>query len=146
MVAKAKRVFCKWMMGSHPITGTALSEVLGDDTWVVEEDVTIIGASLLARVTTPSENDGFARFRWELSQSGQMDKDGTILDAGAVDWWNTAPPGIAVGSTHAVVMFPEGYGVPISEGGTLYLHGHGVGKSAGTVTFSGVACVYYTKG
>ena len=142
------RVFTKHMLGAHTKTAGSASIWEVVDSWVVQEDITIIGVAVACDHATFLNNDGHAWVGAEVSQSGVAQQDGRIAEAWADVAWNSAPAFGYNKWAQSVVMFPKGYGVPIKEEGTVYLHGNtnGVEVTVADVTVSAMAIIYYVKG
>ncbi|MBA7712817.1 hypothetical protein ES703_121807 [subsurface metagenome] len=142
-----KRIFTKRFSGAIDANppGLVFEDQNALETWLVQEDIDVIGAEVAVASHAPSENDGYALVSVELSQVGVMNQDGSILLASSTEGWNTAPPGICQASGHAMVTFPNGMAVPVKEEGYLYINGRSKGKSAGPSLFSYGVVVYYTK-
>lgn len=145
MSVKKGRIFTKWFTGNTSVTGTAWVIEEGIDTWVVEEAIEIVGWSVFGHICVPSENDGMGVMYSELSQSGLIAKDGMLARIESWDYWNTTPAGIQIVVGRSEVVLPEGQYIPVSEGGTVYLHNQTQGKTAGTISYSGHAIVFYRK-
>ncbi|MBA7547626.1 hypothetical protein ES705_40055 [subsurface metagenome] len=141
----SKRIFTKVFSGSITATGVMLVGMDAAETWLVQEDIAVIGSQAKCYSVQPSENDGFAQVRVELSQVGKEAQDGAILSVAASEGWNTAPPGIAALAGHTTVIFPQGVAVPVKEEGYLYINASTKGKTAGSSIFHFEVIVYYTK-
>ncbi|GAH95342.1 unnamed protein product [marine sediment metagenome] len=141
----SRRIFTKVFSQMVSLTGVAPTSEPADLSWLVQEDIEVIGASISIQNQTPSENDGNAFCEVELSQVGIRSQDGAILAGKAEEWWNTAPAGIAITNCNVAVTFPQGFAIPVKEEGYLYINGYGSGKTAGTSVFLYKVMVYYTK-
>ncbi|MBA7551490.1 hypothetical protein ES705_44030 [subsurface metagenome] len=141
-----KKIYSKVFGGTVSIESMGMFPEPQSRSWLLQDDIEVIGAELALSINQASENDGYSYLRMELSQTGNISSDGQILEAVAGEYWNTAPPFGALAHAHPVVTFPEGYAVPIKEEGYLYLNFQGTGKSAGTDFYNYKAIVYYTKG
>ncbi|MBA7589087.1 hypothetical protein ES708_31162 [subsurface metagenome] len=124
--------------------GTTIFDAL--ETWLLQEDIEVIGASAVLGNELPSENDGYSHGYVELSQVGKGGMDGALLKVTAGEGWNTAPPGICRNNGHVFVTFPAGFAVPVKEEGYLYINAEVDGKSAGVDGYGYEVIVYYTKG
>ena len=113
--------------------------------WLLQESIEVIGASITVATAVPSENDGYSLCIVELSQAGLYGADGSILKAEASEGWNTTPAGIALSGANIAVMFPQGATVPVREEGYLYINAGGIGKSAGECVYYFSVIVHYTK-
>ncbi|MBA7592174.1 hypothetical protein ES708_34352 [subsurface metagenome] len=141
----SRRIFTKVFAGSISATGVMLTEMDAAETWLVQEDIEVIGSQAKCYSVQPSENDGFAQVRVELSQVGKEAQDGAILSVAACEGWNTVPQGITLSAGHTTAIFPQGLGVPVKEEGYLYINASTKGKTAGTSVFHFEVIVYYTK-
>ncbi|MBA7557873.1 hypothetical protein ES705_50651 [subsurface metagenome] len=145
----SKRIFTKvWAgyvnvePGGYP-AGPMIENAI--NSWLLQENVEVIGASMALVNTMPSENDGFSQVLLELSQSGIYGTDGGILAVMSSEGWNTTPAGIFGSVGHSGVMFPDGKTIPVREEGHLYLNVSFTGKSAGICVYSFEVMIYYTK-
>ncbi len=125
------------------VTGPEITNAL--QSWLVQDDIEVIGANISLINTMPSENDGFAQLMVELSQTGIYGQDGAIAAAMSSEGWNTAPPGISAENANVVVMFPEGKAMPVKEEGHLYLNTSYMGKTASSSRFNFEVIIFYTK-
>ncbi|MBA7587468.1 hypothetical protein ES708_29497 [subsurface metagenome] len=142
----SKKIFTKLFTGIRPVAILTQGSAPAIHQWLMQEDIEVIGASIMVASSLPSENDGYATCEIELSQVGVSDSDGSLLKASSGEGWNTAPPGICRQNAHIVAMFPSGEAVPIKEEGYLFVNAWVVAKSAGTSEFRYTVIVYYTKG
>ena len=153
---KANRVFSKLLHFSAETTAIDPIETLAADIWTVEEDITVIGCEVMcggmydvdvtvADMLAPASSV-------EISQTGKLNADGILLkawkrpvaftDTGTVrapfDW----------ASIHAVehMMFPAGYGAPVKEDGSIYLHCEYWPGGVHKMLWSFIGIVYYVKG
>ncbi len=141
----SKRIFTRVYEGTVGATGTALVEEPAKESWLLQEDIEVIGAEIALINQAPSENDGFAVVFAELSQTAIRGQDGAILVGQAYEGWNTTPAGVDVIAAHPIVSFPQGFAVPVKEEGYLYVNTAYIGKSAGVSIFHYEVVVYYTK-
>ncbi|MBA7575142.1 hypothetical protein ES708_16963 [subsurface metagenome] len=142
----SKRVFTKIFRGEINVELAMPTIVNGFFSWLVQEDIELVGAEISLQNDMPSENDGFATCELELSQTGLIGGDGAILDAKAMEGWNTVPQGICNQNAHVVLVLPQGVAIPIKEEGHLYLNTRGYGKTADLSYFEYCVIIYYTKG
>ncbi|MBA7553403.1 hypothetical protein ES705_45994 [subsurface metagenome] len=124
-------------------TGPEITNAL--HSWLVQDDIEVVGANLSIISTTPSENDGFAQIMVELSQTGIYGQDGAIACAMAQEGWNTTPAGISAANANVAVIFPDGKAMPVKEEGHLYLNTCYTGKTASFSTFNFEVIIFYTK-
>jgi hypothetical protein len=143
----SKRIFAAYLEAHcTPITGAGATWFTGADSFLAEEDIVVVGSKLGCFCNVPNENDGLGQFYCELSQNGIPEKPGMINQAMAFDYWNTSPAGVQTSPETNVIMFPEGRGVSLREGESIYLHAHGYGKTAGDCSFIMNAILFYVKG
>ncbi|MBA7552056.1 hypothetical protein ES705_44609 [subsurface metagenome] len=142
----SKKVFTKLFTGIRQAVVVGQGSQPAIHQWLMQEDIEVIGASIMVASSLPSENDGYASCEIELSQVGVSDSDGSLLKAAAGEGWNTAPPGICRQNAHIAAMFPAGEAVPIKEEGYLFVNAWVIAKSAGISEFRYTVIVYYTKG
>ena len=140
-----KRIFTRVYEGIVAAEGTILTEEPAKESWLLQEDIEVIGAEIALINQLPSENDGFAVVFAELSQTAIRGQDGAILVGQAYEGWNTTPAGVDVAAAHPIVSFPQGFVVPVKEEGYLYVNTAYIGKSAGVSVFHYEVVVYYTK-
>jgi len=146
-----KRVFTKEMSWNFG----ALSEPMGIAPvenavvmWKAQEDILIIGCELHLYSTHYTAQDGYTYCHAEISQVGMYVQDGMIACVAASNWWNSVPGGIHRQNGHVVVMFPDGYAIPIKEEGTVYVNGvcSLEEQSAGIDRYAFRAVIFYVKG
>lgn len=141
-----KKVFTKVLDDSGNLAA-GTSDIRVCDTWVVQEDIDIIGVELTSEISRPLGNDGSAELRCEVSQSGQLGKDGSIALCNTTAEWNTSPAFGAMRAARTVTMFPAGYGVQVKEEGTVYLFVVAAANdmTAGILNWDVHATIYYVK-
>lgn len=123
-------------------------ERLGVDAWTVEENITIIGWQLNLLSHHLVGNDGMGNAEYELSQSGLRHKDGQLCNICTSSHWNTTPAFGDNGEATIAQMLPKQCGIPVSEGGTIYMHCYlGVSDlTAGLIHSNCLANIFYVKG
>lgn len=153
---KANRIFTKVLAFSAETNAIDPIETVSADLWTVEEDITVIGCEVMcggaldvdktvAGILAPACSV-------ELSQTGKLNSDGIMLkawvrpiaytDTGTVrapwDW----------SGIHAIqtIMFPAGYGIPVKESGSVYLHAEYWPGVTEKTLWSFYGIVYYIKG
>ncbi|MBA7555315.1 hypothetical protein ES705_47973 [subsurface metagenome] len=141
----SKRIFTKRFSGQVEV-GMPNMDFPAMDSWLLQENIEVIGASIAVIPWQPSENDGYTYLSVELSQTGVFGLDGTILQCGAMEGWNTSPAGISVHVGNVAVSFPNGAAVPVREEGYLFVNAKGYFKTAGITNYNYGVTVYYTKG
>lgn len=153
---KANRIFTKVLAFSAETTAIDPIEAISADIWTVEEDITVIGCQVMcggmldvdltvAGITAPAS-------AVELSQTGKLNADGILLKAWQrlVAYTDTgvvrAP--FAWTTIHAIkeIMFPAGFGVPVKESGSIYLHAEYWPGVAEKMLWSFFGIIYYIKG
>lgn len=153
---KANRVFTKVLAFSAETTAADAIETLAADIWTVEEDITVLGCEVMCGGALDCDATVAMMLApacaVELSQTGKLNADGLILkgwkrpiaytDTGTVRApWNWS-------DIHCIenIMFPAGYGVPVKESGSLYLHAEYWPGHALKTLWSFFAVIYYIKG
>ncbi|MBA7589880.1 hypothetical protein ES708_31974 [subsurface metagenome] len=140
-----KKIYTKVFAGYITMSGSNGLIEEASRSWLLQDDIEVIGAECLIVSSRPSENDGFSWAKVELSQTAVRDQDGCILEAMANEGWNTTPAGIMASNGHAVVSFPAGYAVPVKEEGYLFINFNGSAKSADISEYQYKVIVYYIK-
>lgn len=154
-----KRIFTKILKGEKKITGAQpalVSEHVLLDSWLVQEDIEIIGAYLhVSGVPDSAWADAMNSMLGggaALSQHAVIHQDGEILSAAFHSYGQGDTGTVLAERRHTipwasnVITFPTGSAIPVKEEGVVYLHLHAAFLWAVTeVNFSAVACVYYTK-
>lgn len=138
-----RRVFTKVARGQVQIVTAVEVEQTGLYSWLIQEDIEIIGVNMSLWNSEPSGNDGVASCNLELSQTGEYGQPGAIACVNASESWNTAPAGIAATGGITVVNFPANLAIPVKEEGHIYVNAMGLGKSAGTSFFLFEVLIYY---
>jgi len=145
------KIYTRTMAGSLYLGVTGEYAAPADDTFVTEEDMTLIGCELACwpEATVPGDSEVWCMT--ELSQSGVMFQSGIVARASAyATHWIT----VAADEDHhqlgvwVPVMFPSGTGITLPEGDTLYLNlsGRVLGDDCSAFYFSGVVILYLVKG
>ncbi len=140
-----KRVFTRVAKGWVIVSGASEVEQTGVYSWLLQEDIEIVGVNMSLWSEEPSENDGFASCNLELSQTAEYAQAGAIASVNAGEGWNTAPPGIAKQGNVTVLNFPVGLSVPVKEEGHIYVNAMGFGKTAGDSVFAFEVIIYWVK-
>lgn len=145
---KNKHVFSQVIYHTEPaVTTPGDHEYLSADLWQPQEDITIIGVLLRISIEQINANDGMLLFQGQVSQSGDFDKPGQIISLSGAWHWNTAPAFGYHNQKELVVMFPDGAGMPVHEGGNVYLHmSDRVTYSSGDTIWAAKAEIFYVKG
>lgn len=144
-----KRVFTKCLLMG--LTNTHGAENLHDAVarWTTQEDIVIIGCQGAIHYRKISENDGYGYAMAELSQVGVHTQDGGFFRIETAIGWNTTPAGYRHHLGEGCVMFPEGYGIPIKEEGTVYLnmvHDTTEETAETDIRVSAYIFIFYVKG
>lgn len=147
MIAKKDKIYTKFLRAIPTLTFGSTVVLLAEDSWLLQEDIEVVGFQLHAEVEEQMANDGKGAVCVELSQTGVWHADGILGTLSAVAEWNTAP---AFGHTdrHDIsVIFPAGHRVTVKEEGYLYLHMcvDATELTAGIVKTEGFAIIYYLK-
>lgn len=155
MSAKDK-VFTKVMAYSEKVDDNTIECKIGADIWTVQEDITIIGVQLQAGGGCDADVTVAGTLSCsmgaEISQTGAWRADGCIAlvdyrglfytDTGTVRAVWAAPEIHA----RAVVMLPPGMGIPVKEGGTVYLNCLLWNAMTVVAILAAEAIIYYRKG
>ena len=145
-----KRIFSIQIAATVPLGEAADTVHNALAAWTPEEDVEVVGAELTTQVhEVDIAVDGFAGLRTQLSQFGAMGNYSVIAEGYAcVSSYIVvaAAQSAQYENSHAVVMFPEGHSIPVSEGTSLYLNAYKVGLCATKVVNCHIyAQIFYTK-
>ena len=139
---KGKRVYTHHLSGNIETASAATVSEKNVSSFVAQEDVLVIGWVLEACHPIMNQNDGESLFDLAL-----VENDVNLIDRidGCLEVWNTAPAfGQSPHLSH-VVMFPEGYGIHLSEGESISMDISIHGKSAGTSYGEAGGCIYYVR-
>lgn len=143
---KGQKVFTKNLNASLEQVGAGSSQALADASWLMEEDIEIIGIVMDAQLLSSPGNDGFSHGVGWLSQSAEAGVlEGRLAHVGAQLEWNTAPAFGTRTTQIATLMLPPGYTIQIKEEGHLYLNMNMENSGAGNCTLFVQAIVYYVK-
>lgn len=148
MIAK-NRIFTRVLHYTPVVPTTDLQLHVAPDSFIAEEDVTLIAVSLqINPIVTFIGDDGIAWLLAELNQGGGvLGTPGAILHARAYQEWNTAPAFGHFGQEVQRIVFPTGYGVTVKEEGILQMLVQGVNDSATADLVFCLRCfLYYVKG
>jgi len=149
-----KRVFTKTFRKLQ-VPGLVATEPLifdGVKQFLAEEDIWIVGVQLRVLPTRLEKADGEAFTIAQVSQSAKWGQgEGVLIEAGCYSNWEKLVTAQDIGNVcgeNAVVMFPEGYGIPIKEEGSVWLNIESVSYMATNAVESHevLANIYYTKG
>lgn len=149
-----ERVWTKLLLfeGDIKETDGAWHTFLGADTWVTQEDIVIVGWDLRQEFCGFVEVDGHCMAYSWLSQSGLINAiDGQIACVQAFEEWDAmlaAQENRIYMTQQDINMLPSGHGIPITEGGTVYLHVHKI-NSPDENHYCGISVqglLYYTRG
>lgn len=120
-----RKIFTKNMGGYVGTTGGGEIKPSADS-WVVQEDIDIIGVDIIAECIFGITVNGFVHTNVEVSQAGSQTKDGAILrcKTGALQWNAIGQGGGGLGMCvdQKIVMFPEGYAISVKEEGHVNVH------------------------
>ena len=147
MATKANKVYTKVFAGYVNVSGTPEPLVTNAlHSWLLQDDIEVLGIDGCLISATPSENDGFATVVLEVSQTGIYGAEGALYAICAEEGWNTTPAGICNANGNKATMLPSGKVVGVREEGHLYINTNTVAKSAATSTFLFHIAIFYTKG
>lgn len=148
-LAEKSRVRSVQLSGAQDMaTGVQYDQAL--DTYVFQDDVTIIGAQLYVEnlVNDAHSNaDGSYNYSAELTRQGSRNMPGSLLRNDGNKTWNAV---IVVGGSDnrkgELLMFPAGYGVEVDEGESINLLGFMIYVGAGgNMGFYANATLYYVE-
>lgn len=139
---KGKRVYTHHLSANIETTTAATVEGKGMASFVAEEDVLLIGWVFEACHPQMNQNDGESIMDVALVENAV-----SLIDRidGVLEVWNTAPPFGQVQHASHVVMFPEGYGIHLSEGESIAMNLKLQGKSAGTCYGEAGGALFYVR-
>ena len=130
MTVKNRRI--KSVHLSHSVVATAGESVMipSADSWIPQEDITIIGCEIVGEAIGLNEFDsGYLSGHHELSRIAKEDEPGVILQCYSFIQAREVLVGINLTQViqgnnfqHLIMFFPEGYGVDIDEGEPIYLN------------------------
>ncbi len=141
----ARRIFTKYLSGTAMDQSQGWVEDNAIDTWLVQEDIEVIGFQLGVRALISDQNDNLAEITGELSQTGVMSQEGVIGQVQNAHYWNSVPASVDRECQAPIVMFPQGLAVPVKEEGHLYLNATCKGAIGTHMTWLVWAIIYYTK-
>lgn len=155
MTVKSKRIKTKLMTKGQSIAAAGDEQYLGADSWVVQEDITIIGLGLRVSVQDGAFgwDSGRVSALGEISRVAKMFADGVLM--GFCKHVICREATVGANSTQTVlggqptevqfIMFPEGYGVDMDDGEVLYLNTdlHNDMANAHHTSINGI--VYYVE-
>ena len=149
MATKTNKVFTKVFAGVIAVLVPEVQPPLVTNalhSWLLQDDIEILGIDGAMVNSKPSENDGFSSVVLEVSQSGIYGTDGALFAIGATEGWNTTPAGICEVNGDKSTMLPSGKTVSVREEGHLYINVSTWGKTAGESKYDFHIIIYYTKG
>ena len=115
------------------------------DSYTAQEDLIIVALEGHIHVYMESDNDGVGESSMEVTMDGTVRKQKLMKLSSGEGWEATGARGFEYAGDK-VIVFPDGMGISMREGETIYLLKDGRGKSAGTTSFSIHASVFYVKG
>ena len=141
------KIYTKVLSGFVDMASGVTTDEPSADSWLLQEDIEVIGVGLFCRFTHALGNDGDGSVTAELSQVAKFEVDGTIALITAVQDWNTTPAFGQIKNKDLTVMFPPGYAVSVKEEGYLHLNMHATasGTIPGGSRGGGHAVIYYIK-
>ena len=155
MLPKTKRIWTKHLGFDQLINYTdgAWHTTFGGAIWTPQEDVVIVGFMLGTEFCAFGLVDGTVIAYLELSQVGGnlLVRDGTLLYIQTYESFLSllgAQENRQYVPQRKIVMFPEGNGVNLPEGDTLYLHSHvqNLPDENHSVSAGHKATIYYLRG
>ena len=148
MATKTNKVYTKVFSGYINVPASSPEPLVTNalHSWLLQDDIEVLGIDGSLVSSTPSENDGFATVVLEVSQSGIYGTEGALFSIAAEEGWNTTPAGICSANGNKATMLPSGKVVGVREEGHLYINTNTVAKTAGTSVFLFHIAIFYTKG
>lgn len=148
VIPKNKRVRTKFLGGAVNGEMTDAFAIGVLEEWVVQDDIVIIGAEVIVELDMRDailNADYEGQCIVELSRAGLIERDGCIVSVQAEVAWTAAIQTGGNGRVMQVVMFPEGYGIPVDAGERVNLLSYFSKVAAATATAYGSAIVYYVE-
>jgi len=147
VAAKTKDVFCKaLLLQASGVSGTSTPWTESYKSWLLEEDVEIIGFQMHTVPSLISENDGYTICDAVLSQALQAGV-GEMGHIKAIEMWNSTPSAVCVLGLSEVVMFDPANTIKLKEGQQLYfgLGVDGAHQTAGIYMWDGGVIIYWRR-
>ncbi len=141
----SRRIFTKHLSGTARDEAEAWVENNAIASWLLQEDIEVIGYQVLTEVLIADQNDDLAEIIAEVSQVGIFGQDGTIGMVSGAHLWNSIPQSVDRECPVVTAMFPEGLAIPVKEEGYIYLNAIAKGALATHTTWLVRANIYYTK-
>ncbi len=141
----SRRIFTKYLAGTARDESSAWVENNAVASWLLQEDVEVIGFQLGTKVLIADQNDDLAEIIGELSQTGIMSQEGVVGQVAGAHLWNSVPASVDRECPVVTAMFPEGLAIPVKEEGHLYINATAKGANATHTTWIVWAVIYYTK-
>lgn len=125
--------------------------------WTTQDDIRVIGVHLSVAShlgSTPAMQEGLFWSQAEISRNGKSYQDGILIRVHCkLYYWTEIVIADQLAGSHGdtdrqeLVMFPDGHGVDLDDGETLYLHERGEVfiMSAGSPQMSALAIIYYVE-
>ena len=129
----------------------AWQDKIGVSPWTAEEDLVIMGVALDIEMCAWNTAEGTAMAYVEVSQTAGLNTDGTLIRGQCVSGYEEIMAASVQRWYHNFfqrVMFPDGYGVPLSEGASLYLNVHHQVSPVGSgyeCSLGTAALIYYVR-
>ncbi|MBA7592921.1 hypothetical protein ES708_35123 [subsurface metagenome] len=141
----SKRIFTKHLSGTARDESTGWLQQDAIQSWLVQEDIEVIGFQLITQVLIADQNDDLAEIIGELSQTGLFGQEGLIGQVTGAHLWNSVPASVDRECPVVTVMFPEGLAIPVKEEGHIYINATAKGAAATHTTWLIRATIYYIK-
>lgn len=143
-----KRVFTKYMGGAFAVEAADHKDDQMVDDWIPQEDIIIIGAEIWLEPHPDYVHETAGESFWEawLTGASVLKRDGSIVETSVWEGIDAGTHLQHLTYNHVVVMFPEGYGVPVREGEHLNLLAEGNNDGGETVEMDPRCLIYYVKG
>jgi len=149
---KAVKTAVLYYQQTHPYDSVIMEKV-GADIWTPQDNVTIIGIAVRAHIglgSAPNMKEGECACWAEVSRIAKLWDDGCLARAQVqvYDLVEAAYQGfVGKWDEESVIMFPEGYGIDVDKGDSIYANIQTFMSilSAGTSVNHVRAIIYYVE-
>lgn len=147
MTNKLKHIKTKLITGILTQAASVVGgEVIAYHMW--QDDITIIGGEIFVSAEIPDASinaDGFLSGFADLSRVGIPLQDSSLLFANIVARWSGIFSVNSPLCKDMIIMFPNGYGVDMDNGETIYLNGGNMNNTVAILTCYYRALIYYVE-
>lgn len=156
MTVKSKRIQTKRLFYNETVDNPPQSLAVGDAAviWTLQEDITIVGVEMITEIEENGTgwDSGNLLALCDLSRVGRIHHDGVIAACrNIIDCWeatvgiNANQVALGNNTNRELVMFPEGYGVDVDDGESLYLNCYAHNEMSNPKRFYYYATIFYTE-